>query len=526
MHTLVDVKPIELGYSVLLAASVALGLGCGSVKNNPGPDGGGGDFALTATPASLNVPIAGTATVTISVDRTGSSGAVMLSAQNAPAGITVTFATNPVPAGANSSDATFAVAPGTPPGTSNVTIVGSSGGVEKTVTVAVTAQTITVAGTVRGGAQGVPVRIVGKPAVTSGTGGSFMFTDVSPPYDIYTVGTTGFGTATPSVIYYQGLTRTDPVVSVSQPLFLILPLGSSGTIAGAKSGNSDATNPMMIAWDSGGAQTVAPSTYSFSASWPKAAARQGTLYGFQFSRKLTGAPDVFTGYGSSGLVTVSENVTNTVNLVMPAPATAALAGAITAPSGFPSPTITLTQQLGSASSLVLWTGTTTAAAATIPLVGAGKSSLFATATLDNATTQFVHPALAAAADVTFALPAPSVQSAPLNAATGVTVATPFTWSPAPNTVYQVTLSTTTATGTAKAQYSVFTTSTTATIPMVPELTLPLNQSFTWNVNGFGPNASINDAASATGPQFASSADFTGTVHWFTNSTDRSFTTAP
>jgi hypothetical protein len=105
----------------------------------------------------------------------------------------------------------------------------------------------------------------------------------------------------------------------------------------------------------------------------------------------------------AGQITVSANMTNTVNLVMAAPATAALTGAITAPSGFPSPTITLTQQLDTAGSLALWTGKTTTADATIPLVGAGKAALFATATLDNATTQFVHPALAAPTDVTFML---------------------------------------------------------------------------------------------------------------------------
>ena len=134
-------KIIKLGFSVLVAASAASSVGCGSVKDNSGDSGG--DFTLTATPAALNVPIAGTGTVAISIDRVGSPGDVMLAAQNLPAGITATFATNPVPAGSNSSDVTFAVAPGTAPGTSNVTIVGTGGGNEKTVSVAVTAQTIT-----------------------------------------------------------------------------------------------------------------------------------------------------------------------------------------------------------------------------------------------------------------------------------------------------------------------------------------------------------------------------------------------
>jgi hypothetical protein len=461
-------------------------------------------------------------TVTISVDRVGSPGDVMLSAQNLPAGITATFATNPVPAGANSSDVTFAVAPGTPPGTSNVTIVGSAGGSEKTVTVAVTAQTITVAGTIRGGRAGVTVRLVGKPAVMSGPGGSFMFTDVTPPYDLYTVGSTGLiGTPIPTVFYFQGLTRPDPIVSAPAQSFFFASIASFAMVSGTKTGG-DATNPMLIVWDSGGSQSVAPSSYSFTASWPSAPTRQGTLYGFQFSRKATGAPDVFTGYASVNR-TLTENTPATINLAMTTPMTAALTGTITSPNGFPDPTITLTQQLLPASSIVLWSAATTAASATIPLVGAGKAALFATATLDNATTTFVHPALAAATDITFALPAPSVQTAPLNAATGVTATTPFTWSAAPDTVYEVNISTG---GTAKARYQLYTTSPSGTIPVVPELALPLNQSFTWNVNGYGPNATINDAASATGLESVSSADFDGARHWFTNSTDRTFTTAP
>jgi len=524
VSTLGAVKSIELRFSVLLAALVVSGVGCGSVKDGPGDDAG--DFTLTATPTSVNVPIAGTGTVTISVDRTGSGGDVMLSAQNLPAGITATFATNPVPAGTNASNVTFAVAPGTPPGTTNVAIVGSGGGSEKTVTVAVTAQTITVAGTVRGGRAGVMVRLVGKPAVTSGAGGTFTFTDVSPPYDLYTLGGTGLITnPTPSVFYYQGLTRPDPVVSAPATFILTLfTLPSSTMVNGTKTGG-DAANPMLIVWDTGGSQAVGPSSYSFTASWPKATTRQGTLYGFQFSKKATGAPDVFTGYASSNQ-TLTENTAATINLAMTTPTTAALTGTITSPSGFPNPTITLTQQLGNVSTIVLWSAATTAANATIPLVGAGKAALFATATLDNATTQFVHPALAVATDITFALPAPSLQTAPLNAATGVVAATPFTWSAAPNTVYEVTTASTATMGTAKARYQLYTTSASGAIPVVPELALPLNQSFTWNINGYGPNASINDAASTTGLELVSVADFDGNRHWFTNSTDRTFTTAP
>lgn len=517
-----------MGRFTLLCLGFAVCSGCGSVGSMNNPDGGGGgSFTLSATPTSVNIPIASTGTVTIAINRVGSVGDVMLSAQNLPAGITATFTANPVPAASSSTDVTFTVAPGTPAGSSNVTIAGSANGSQQTVTVTVNAQTITVSGTIRGGTQGVTIRLVGKPAVTSGAGGAFTFTDVSPPYDLYTVGTTGFGTfTTPTIFYFQGLTRPDPIVSAPQTFLIALPLGSTGTIAGSKSGNTDTTNQMMLVWDSGGSQTVAPSSYSFTASWPKATTRLGTLYGFQFSKKATGAPDVFTGYASSGQVTVSENTTNTINLVMSAPTTAALTGSITAPAGFPTPTITLTQQIGASNSIVLWTGTTTAAASTIPLVSAGKAAVFATTTLNGATTSFVHPALAAATDITFALPAPSTQSAPLDQAVGVTAMTPFTWTAAQNTVYEVIFSTTTVQGSGKARYQLYTTSSDVKLPVVPEVALPSNQSFTWAVNGYGPNASVNDAASPTGLESVSSADFDGARHWFTNSTDRAFTTAP
>ena len=501
-------------------------MGCGSVQNNNGDDDGSGDFTLSATPSSIGIPIASSGKVTISIDRTGSASDIMLTAQNLPNGLTASFATNPVPAASNSSDVTFTVAPGSPVGTANVTIVGASGSNQKTVTVSVTAQTITVAGTVRGKRSGITVRLVGKAAVTSDANGNFSFSDVSPPYDLYTFGNSGLlGNPIPAVFYYRGLTRADPVVNAPATFGLIgLPRRSSTTLSGT---TATASATMLAVWSTGGmTRVMQTNAYSFPASWIANANNSidGTLYGFQFSTKPTGAPDAFTGYGSAN-ATLTTAAPATVNLTMAAPQTAALTGSITSPSGFPNPTIELVQQLGN-SSVALWSATTTVADATIPLIAAGKAALSATATLDNATTSFVHPALAAATDVNFALPAPAVQTAPLNAATGVTGATPFTWDAPQNTIHQVNITTTNATGSALAVFQLFTTGTMGKIPVVPELGLPLNQSFTWNVNGYGPSASIDDAASAAGLQSVSDADFTGQRHWFTNSTDRTFTTAP
>lgn len=500
--------------------AVAMATSCGSVEDDTG------DFTLAVTPGMVAVPIASSNMVTISISRTGDVGDVALAAQGLATGITASFDVNPVPAGTNSATVTFTVAPGTAAGSSNVTLVGTAGSIERTVTVSVSAQTITVSGTVRGGGQGVMVRIPGKPAVMSGPGGAFSFSDVSPPYDIYTLGSSGFLNPIPTISYYKGLTRPDPIINVASASPLILLTQSSATVNGTKTGG-DATTPMLIAWDGGGSVTAAPSNYSLTARWsPKAPTRAGVLYGFQFTKRPTGAPNTFPGFGSSGQTTLSENTAHTVNINLTAPQTAALTGSITSPAGFPTPTLTLSQQLGGGS-VVLWTtNTTTTADATIPVIAAGKSAVFASATLDAATTSFVDPGINAAKDITFALPAPAVQLAPVNAATGVNTMTVFSWTGAPMTVYELNILTTATQGNAQARYLIYTTESMATIPGVPELPLPSNQSFTWQINGYGPKTSINDAATMAGLEGVSPNDFDGERHSFTNSTDRTFTSAP
>src|SRR5262249_22533948 len=160
--------------------------------------------------------------------------------------------------------------------------------------------------------------------------------------------------------------------------------------------------------------------------------------------------------------------------------------------------------------VTLWTSTTTTAAdATIPVIAAGKSTVYATAALNGAVTQFVDPGLNAAKDITFALPAPAVQLAPVDIATGVNTTTPFNWTGTPMTVYELNITSTTTQGSARARYVVYTTDPMTTIPVVPELPVPSNQSFQWEVNGYGPALHVNDAASTTGLETVSSLDFDG-----------------
>jgi uncharacterized membrane protein len=69
----------------------------------------------------------------------GFNAPISLTASNAPAGVTVAFATNPIPApGSGSSGVTVSVSSSTPTGTYGVTVSGSGGGVQQSVTMILT----------------------------------------------------------------------------------------------------------------------------------------------------------------------------------------------------------------------------------------------------------------------------------------------------------------------------------------------------------------------------------------------------
>lgn len=95
------------------------------------------NYALTATPAAVSVAPGASTTTTIGIQRTSFTGAVALTLDNPPAGITGTF--NPASATANQSTLTINVASSVAPGTFNLTVKGSATGPgDKTTTVAVT----------------------------------------------------------------------------------------------------------------------------------------------------------------------------------------------------------------------------------------------------------------------------------------------------------------------------------------------------------------------------------------------------
>lgn len=505
---------------------VGLAAGCGSVTgSNPDAKPMGdsavaaGDFTLTVDPTAANVPIASSVDVTVTVARNGMPGDIALTSGGS-SDVTVTFASATLAEGTDSTTAKLLVKGGVTADAKTVTITGTAGDKTHSADVVITAQTITVTGKT---AANTTVHLVGKAAVTSDASGNFTYTDVTPPYDVYTVSNSFLGNV-PTVIYYDDLTTTTPVLQTAGGGFVVFPLGQSGTVSGTKSGTGGTTvSPNVFVWSRGGKQANTGSgSYSFTASWPSGQT-SGTLYGLQWTTRPTGAPNAYLGYGETN-ATLAAGGTTTVNVVFGAPNTAAITGAVTQPSGYPTPTITLSQQFGN-NTHDLWVGTTTDATSTI-ITGqnAGKASLFVTsATGAGETSSYSWPALDAATNVATMMKAAAVLMSPNTAATGIDTNTPFTINAASGAVYRYSISTG---GTTKADFEIISTNTTVQIPMTTEVPLPPNQSFTWSVQGFGPVTSVDDAATAGAMEGAFAADYVGPAHFQTKSASRTFTSKP
>jgi hypothetical protein len=537
-------SPGRIANFVYALAAVAL-VGCGSVDqmmmggdDDDDDDVPAGDFTITTEPTSLTLPIAGSGTVTVTVARTGSVGDIMLSASGGGANVSATFSPNPIPASATTSQATISIAGGSAATTTSITVTGTAGATQHAATLSVTSTTISVTGTIRGNRSGIKVGVIGKQSVTSGAGGVFMFTDVTPPYDLYTFGEAGtMATPIPTVFFFKGLTRTDPIVSapatsvVPPRIFLcVITTCPTAPISGTRTGPGTNTDPIVFAWtgDTGSVQSPVlntDGTYNASIVWRTGTTHTGTLHALQLTRRPSGAPNTFLGYARTTSPALSDGVAATVNLAaMPVNSTATLTGTLNGPGGaYPAPTISLFQQFGTTQAALWSTDMTTTVDATFPLIAAaGGTALHATVSDGTGTSSFVQP-LTATVAVNFTMPPAAVLDMPANDATGVTTSTHFTWTSAASTIDEVNISTSAPT---RASYKIFTTGSDVTIPVVPELPLPANQAFSWRVIAYGPNANIDEAVASNELETVSTSDYQGPPHAQTSTLSRGFTSAP
>lgn len=522
----------------MCVAALVAGAACGSVSNpnqnmNPNVDAAidapdSGDFGIGASTASLSMAITGKVDVMVDISRgEGFTDTVELSASGLPAGVTAAFALNSLPDATSSTTMTLTIDYAASVGTTEITITGTAGSKVHSTTVSLELHTSTVSGKVRYDIMNATVRIPGHAAVLSGAAGTFSFNDVKVPYDIYIQGQSGGNDApVPTIVYYKGLTKLDPVITRSDTTCvtgcLSIFAGRSATISGARSGTGNNTDPLYAAFSTGEGEMVTDGSWGpFNATWfgfgTMNTTTSGTMNALQATRGTNNAP---TGYnfGSTGYTLTNGQTRTDINVVMSALGTvAALTGSFAQPGGFSTPVITLSQTVGF-KWFDIWTATTTSAASVIPVLTNEKTSLFVTSQSGGRVTSAAFPGLAAATDVTMTLPTPAGMTGPAAGATGVTNSTLFEYTTSPNQVYEVTFGDSTAT------YIVYTTASSITIPAVDELPLPGNTSYQWTVASYGPAADINASVGTDRLLPASKWESTGAPHTYTSNPQRNFTT--
>lgn len=365
-----------------------------------------------------------------------------------------------------------------------------------------------------------PVVITGRPATITDANGNFAVTDVTVPYDVTVVGSQ-IG------ITYRGLSRSDPtLVNIRASAVLPNTATVSGTISGGGGYPEPATRVSSVNISSGevtanATPNVTTGTYSMTSAWSGAATITTILRALQWDKNAAGMPTTFLGFGEkTGVAITAGGAFAGQNIAMTALSTQNISGTVSVPAAlalenkslsmaFPNNgTMSLGTEFGTASAFTYVVptiiGTTLSVTALAAGVGFGQSSVTKTGIAPGTT------------GITLTIPDPTALSLPVDAATGVTTTTPFSWTPVSSAIYVLALL-----GPGGTYYLVISGGNSGTIPDLTALGLglPKSASFSWQVQSHGPFSNIDAAAGATG--YISQGDVIHTV-----SSIRSFTTAP
>ena len=453
--------------------------------------GGAGQPTLTLSPQTATAILGGPA-VTFTASLSGSSNPISWTLSGpgsiAPSGGS-TAAYTPPPFGGTAMTATVTAS------------AGSGLSASATVHVDVPAA-IDVSGRVIGSdlvpIAGVNVTIGAKSALTNADGG-FTISSVPPPYDLTAVAPSPKKVG----VLYQGLTRRDPTI--------LMPGMTASTSTGTLTGNVTGGNPLGAAdevtrlifgspdipdWLVNNAQTnVTSNPYTLNPSWVGPSATTGTVHVLQWRLDANNRPASFTGYASTPGVSISSGGTASADLVMSAPPASTIGGTIhLAPS---------LSYFGQTLSIVFpgtpptFLGADTPSGSfsyPFPDVSGATATLIATALYagTNVSATELAGISPGTANVVVDLPTPCTAVVPADHATNVGTTTDFTWTPMTGTVYVLFLL---GSGTSPS-YFVFTAATSARIPDLSAQGLGLSGAFRWDVNAFGPVASVDDLAGA------------------------------
>lgn len=396
--------------------------------------------------------------------------------------------------------------------------------------------TITVAGTVVDNygvaIAGATVVVIGKPSVTTSSTGAFSVPGVIPPYDVSTVSAAGSSTY---IAIYKQVTRADPTLIG----FAAGGTQNMATITGSLSG-SGVVLPTPVGrrtWvsfssnDASATNTVGVNPYSMSAAWTGPATATGTVHALQLTENASGVPTGYIGYGKLDNVLIATgNTAMMKDVALTAVTEQLLSGSVTVPSMLTLSQKAMAMYLGSAgmplaserSSGLNFAYPTPAVTGATFTVAAYGSTMTAGAARRGSHSK---PGLAAnATGVALAVPTPPGLSLPVQAATGIALATQaFSWSPmepAGLHVVQVTIGT--------RYFVIITNGTSATLPPTTELglgTIPTGTAGRWQVTAYKGGAATVDAFTGLRNMTINSALTPPNAEsWYGESEERSFTT--
>ena len=367
-----------------------------------------------------------------------------------------------------------------------------------------------------------PVVITGLPATVTDANGAFTITGVTTPYDVTVV-----VSATKLGITYRGLTRSDPtlvnLLSASTP-------GNTATVSGTVSGGAGFPQPatrtsaVLLTSTETSSSTIPNGTtgvYSLSTSWVGATTITTVLHALQWDKNAAGVPTAYTGYGEKTGVSVTAGGSFAAqNVAMTAVTAQTVAGTVTVPAGLTlsSKAVSLVFATKGSISLGSEGGSTASFSYAVPVVSGTTLSVSASASGVSGLSQLAKSGIApGASGIALSLQAVSTHSLPVDNATGVTVATPFSWTPSPSVIYIVLVN-----GPAgQPDFLIITSQPSATLPDLTALGLglPKGIAYGWSILTYGPHASIDAAAGPTG--FIPQGDIIAT-----SSMSRAMTTAP
>jgi hypothetical protein len=145
--------------------------------------------------------------------------------------------------------------------------------------------------------------------------GRFTVTDVETPYDVevFTFGVPGVGLGY-SLVVYQGLTRSDPTLTVRIPVGECLDSSCSARIEGALSGGTGFPQPedhvTRVAFGAqdllADVETGQDGTFGWDEAWYGRATVPGELHALQWQADAEGFPSLYTGYGAGPDVILAD----------------------------------------------------------------------------------------------------------------------------------------------------------------------------------------------------------------------------